>query len=262
MTGIVPSKLKIARIAPVYKLSGAKTECYNYRPISILPALSKILEMAMRERVVLFLDQKNFFIPNQYGFRKNTNTQYAAMDIVIKIQETLDERRFAAGLFIDLAKAFDTVHHGILINKLSRAGIKGRALDWFISYLSNRYHYVELNGIKSRRRLIKFGVPQGSILGPLLFIIFINDITELNLRGMISLFADDTSIFYFGSNPDRLIEDMNWDLSQLNEWLIRNKLIINIKKTNYIIFSKMNTGFILSSSTKSGLSKISWTNIR
>jgi retron-type reverse transcriptase len=133
------------------------------------------------------------------------NTQIAAVDMVVRIQNALDLKKFAAGLFIDLSKAFDTVNHEMLLRKLEAADVREISLQWFKSYLSDRFQYVEIEGIKSSKSDVKVGVPQGSILGPLLFIIFINDIAQIKLHGNLTLFADDTNLFYFGSTPELLI---------------------------------------------------------
>lgn len=233
----VPRKVKIARVIPVFK-NGSKDDCSNYRPISVLPPISKIMEMAVRARLLNFLELSKFFMPQQYGFRANTNTETAAADMVIKLQDSLDKNMVATGVFVDLAKAFDTISHPLLIYKLRKAGIHEDIVLWLKSYLEERYQYTDVNGIESDQLLINFGVPQGSILGPLLFIMFINDIQELKLHGSITLFADDTSLFYFGNDLKLLEIQMEEDLNTLTDWLRKSQLFMNLSKTVYMIFSK------------------------
>ncbi|KAE8747081.1 hypothetical protein FOCC_FOCC006219 [Frankliniella occidentalis] len=194
--------------------------------------------MAVRERLLIYLEQSQFLIPQQYGFRANTNTETAAADMIIKIQDTLDQNMTSTGICIDLAKAFDTVSHPLLLSKLKRSGLHSNIIEWFSSYLEDRYQYTQVNGVDSGFQKIKYGVPQGSILGPLLFIIFINDINLLKLHGSITLFADDTSLFYFGNDLNILKKQMEDDLHVLSAWLKKNQLFMNYKKTTYMIFNK------------------------
>ena len=166
--GAVPNKCKEAKVIPVFK-TGDSSDPSNYRPISILPVLSKILEKSMKTRLNKFLDKHNIIYKHQYGVRKSSSTLNATVDLIVKIQECLDCNKLSSGLFIDLKKAFDTINHDILLRKLEQIGIRGIVLNWFKSYLSERSQYVVVNGIESDNLLIKCGVPQGSILGPLLF---------------------------------------------------------------------------------------------
>lgn len=159
------------------------------------------------------------------------------LDIITNIQQHIDKGNITAGLFVDLQKAFDTVHVPTLIKKLEKLGVRGAALDLFSSYLTNRKQYVQIGEAKSNVVNISYGVPQGSILGPLLFNIYINDITKQNFEGDIRLYADDTCIFYFSKNIDHLIHSMQRDLSKLELWLKDNKLSLNIGKTKYIIMT-------------------------
>ena len=153
------------------------------------------------------------------------------------ISAAIDRNEYSLGVFIDISKAFDTVNHDILLSKLENIGIRGVALDWFQSYLSNRYQQVLCNGSLSTLRLIKHGVPQGSILGPLLFLLFINDLPNASHLLHFLLFADDTNIFVSHKSYDKLIELMNQELIHVNNWFIANKLSLNVSKTNYILFS-------------------------
>ena len=154
-----------------------------------------------------------------------------------KVATAIDNHSHTAGVFLDLSKAFDTIDHNILLYKLSHYGIRGKALEWFRSYLSNRKQYVSLNDCTSTLRSLECGVPQGSLLGPLLFLCYINDFSNSSDVLSFILFADDSSIFYSHRNPQTLLDTINTELIHVNEWIQANKLSLNIKKTNYMLFS-------------------------
>ena len=165
-SGIVPNQLKIARVIPLFK-SGERDIVTNYRPVSVLPAFSKILERLMYNRLLRFLNvSKRILSDNQYGFRKHHCTAYALACLYDKISSAIENKEYTVGIFIDLSKAFDTVDHHILISKLEHYGVRGTALRWFESYLSGRQQYVEFNGICSESCQIKRGVPQGLYYAP------------------------------------------------------------------------------------------------
>ena len=233
--GVVPNNLKIAKIIPVFK-SDDKKLVSNYRPISVLPAFSKILERLMYNRLLHFIDQHNILSNSQFGFRKKISTTMALLELVDKISTSMEKNEFTIGIFIDLAKAFDTVNHQILLAKLYHYGIRGIAHDWFKNYLSNRLQYVHFNNTESNRLPVTCGVPQGSILGPLLFIIYINDLNVVSKLVTFIMFADDTNIFISGKNLDNITCTVNEELNIINEWFSANLLSLNIKKTNYILF--------------------------
>lgn len=247
-TGIVPSSLKIAKVVPIFK-SGQKDQLVNYRPISVLPFFSKLLEKVVYNRLISYLNKWNILVQNQFGFRSNRSTCMAVIDMCDKISQALDENKYAAGIFIDLSKAFDTVNHSILLKKLESYGIRGSCLDWFTSYLSNRYQFVAVNGAISTRQLITCGVPQGSILGPLLFLIYINDITACSDMFKFILFADDTNLFLSNKSLTELENIVNIELEKLSVWFKANKLSLNIGKTHYILFrnkgKKMNNNLTI-----------------
>ena len=175
MEGIFPSELKLAKVVPIFK-SGESDKVPNYRPISVLSFFSKILEKIMYNNVVNFLDKNDTFYKYQFGFRKSHSTQHAIITLVDKITSSLDSGDLIIGVFLDLKKAFDTVNHHILLKKLFCYGIRGCTLKWFESYLTDRSQFVTYDGIQSEINSVKCGVPQGSILGPLLFIIYMNDL--------------------------------------------------------------------------------------
>ena len=197
--GIVPNELKIARVVPIFK-SGDKALFSTYRPISVLPCVSKILERIIYNRIINYLNDFNVVCDNQYGFRKNRSPSLALIDLCYRISSALDRREYALGVFLDLSKAFDTVNHAILFDKLEHYGIRGLALEWVKSYFSERAQFVEFNNVRSSPQGISCGVPQGSILGPLLFILYVNDLNNASLLDVI-LFADDTNLFISHNDP-------------------------------------------------------------
>lgn len=235
--GIFPQKCKLTKIKPILK-SGDSTDPANYRPIAVLSAQSRVQETAMKIQLEAFLDKTNFFFKSQYGFRANKDLNGALFDLVYTIQNSLDRHKIAAVVFIDLRKAFDTVDHKILLDKLDKIGVRGHAHSWLNSYLSNRQQYVIIKNIISKLETVLCGVPQGSILGPLLFLIYINDIGRLKLNGKLELFADDSAIIYEENNPKELSKLIIEDLETLYSWFTMNKLSFNATKTVYMLFTK------------------------
>ena len=187
-----------------------------------------------------FLVENDILYKNQFGFRKNNSTTFALLQITEKIKETIDNKKYGCGIFIDLRKAFDTVNHKILLKKLEHYGIRDQAFNWFESYLSDRKQYVFLNGESSEIKNTTCGVPQGSVLGPLLFLIYINDLPNISKVLNFYLFADDTNIYYEAESPEKLESIINKELKQLHTWLIVNRLSLNIEKTNFVVFHPYN----------------------
>ena len=238
--GLVPDSLKVAKIIPLFK-SKERTCIKNYRPISLLPAISKILEKIVHFRTYSFLQQYRILSDRQYGFRPGHSTVYAAVDFISDIMNNLNNHKSVLSVFLDLSKAFDTIDHDILLHKLEFYGIRGIALNWFKSYLGNRYHYVTLDNKSSTCKPIQCGVPQGSVLGPLLFIIYINDISSPLVNANTINFADDSTVSLAGSNINTLYTNMNNDLNRLTDWFQANKLSLNISKSHYMLFSRTKT---------------------
>ena len=234
-SGIFPDRLKYAKVIPIHK-KGPPTNPSNYRPISLLSVFSKILEKLMYKRLYAYLEKLNFFYPLQFGFREKHSTGHALISMTEEIRNTIDNGNYGCGVFIDLKKAFDTVNHSILLKKLEHYGIRGVALDWFCSYLSNRKQYVSVNGHISETLQIRCGVPQGSVLGPLLFLIYINDLPSVSKCLTFYLFADDTNIYFEASDLFTLQKVVNRELRHVKKWLDANKLALNVDKTNFVIF--------------------------
>ena len=241
-TGIFPDTLKTAKITPVFK-KGDQHITDNYRPISLLPVISKIFEKVVFLQVYEYFTENKLLYENQYGFRKYHSTELASLEFTDKIILNLDEGKIPVSLYLDLSKAFDTIDHSILLYKLQYYGIRGVALKWFESYLSNRKQYVQFNEGVSSNSEITTGVPQGSILGPLLFIIYMNDIAKVTDKFHFTLYADDTSLieplctFTSGlADKKEAANAINKELNLITDWLCLNKLSLNAKKTKMMIF--------------------------
>ena len=196
------------------------------------------LEQELYYRFKLFVEEKNIFNDSQYGFREKRSTEHAILDIINQIENNMDNRMYSCGIFIDLKKAFDTVDHLILLQKLDHYGVRGITNNWFASYLLGRQQITQIgNENISKKEVILSGVPhQGSVLGPLLFLAYINDISNSSDQLKFYLFADDTNLLYADKNLRVLENKFNAELSKIYDWLIAYKLSLNIKKSNFVIF--------------------------
>ena len=232
--GTFPNELKLAHVTPIYK-NGDHFILNNYRPISILPVFSKILERLIYNRLVNYVTSNNILYKHQFGFRENHGTSLALIYLVDKINQALNKGDYIIGTFIDLSKAFDTIDHNILYRKLERYGIRGVALDLIKSYLHDRKQCVKFNNTLSDKATISYGVPQGSILGPLLFLLYINDLAFVSKILFLLIFADDTNLFITGKDINSMINTMNQELIKINDWMIANRLSLNVAKTQYMI---------------------------
>ena len=237
--GIFPDAMKVARVVPLFK-RGERTDWSCYRPISVLCAISKTFELIMARRLFSFLEYCGILSGSQHGFRKAKSTTSAVAQFLNEVHSSWEEKKYALGIFMDLSKAFDCVQHKLLLEKLEALGIRGNVLSWFESYLTNRRQFVEVCGTKSSLLDIKAGVPQGSVLGPLLFLIYINDLPAKVELGHIVLFADDANLITSAKSCEEL-ETMTFiELANIQQWFQENGLILNTSKTSYVLFRNRN----------------------
>ena len=213
-TSTVRSIWKVSKISPVFKI-GANTLPENYRPISVLPVLSKLLEKAVDSKLMNFLETGNLLSDSQYGFRNNPSTKMGATLLCDNIRRKIDIGKMVGTIYIDLSKAFDTIGHGILLQKLPAYGIRNKELCWFTFYLFNRKQIVEVNNIRSISEPVYCGVPQRSILGPLLFILFFNDFVDHVKHSSVIKYADDTVIFLSHTDIEKIERLLNEDMESI-----------------------------------------------
>lgn len=234
-SGTFPSLWKQGKVTALFK-SGDRLDCNNYRPITVLPTLSKILERAIHQQVYGYLEEHNILTSKQFGFRPRLSTTTALTHLSDTILQNLDKGKMTGAVFLDLSKAFDTVDHSLLMDKLKSIGMDTQALSWFKSYLANRQISTSVGSTLSTPRHIPVGVPQGSILGPLLFILYVNSLPSCLKFCDVAVYADDTVIYYSGSSAEEISEALNADLRQLSSWFKSNLLTLNATKSKFMLF--------------------------
>ena len=235
-TGVFPKILKSAIIVPIFK-QGNKKLANNYRPIALISSIGKLIEKCIKYKLTNFLEKYKLLSNQQFGFRKDTSTENALCGVTDRILNDLDSGKKVVGIFLDLTKAFDTVVHQILLERLHNIGIRGIANDLFKSYLSGRSQRVKIDNILSDPIEVECGVPQGTVLGPLLFNIYVNSVFSILHRGGIYCFADDTMIIVNGNTWDLAVLEAERALSSIKAWLDSSLLTLNVDKTKFITFA-------------------------
>lgn len=235
--GRLPSDWKQARVTPVFKGKGSAEEIGNYRPISVISHVAKMFERCVSLQLTDYLETHNFITGDQSAFRKSHSTNTAAHKVFEDIYENINDGLVVGACLFDLSKCFDTIDHQLLIKKMERYGIRGPELKWFADYLVGRSQTVRLHGQLSDFTTITTGVPQGSVLGPLLFLIFINDLPTCLKHSVSNIYADDTEIHTSGKSIDEVKYKLQRDVDNLTHWFKLNKLTVNIFKTVCMLFS-------------------------
>jgi hypothetical protein len=239
LSGVFPKAFGLAKVFPLYKSNDAG-DIANYRPISLLSVFSKILEKVVKEQLVNYVEGNRIITERQFGFRRNKSINDALWQLTNNIDEALSGGDRCLVVFLDLAKAFDTVDRDKLLHKLSLIGVRDSELNWFRTYFTNRNQYVSVEGVESDPMTVNYGVIQGSTLGPILFLIYINNLTNLNIQGKFYLFADDTAVLFTGRDWETLIETASRDLSLIKKWFNQNALTLNMSKSKFIPFARSN----------------------
>ena len=244
-SGIFPSTLKVAKVIPLFKNKGEPTDFGNYRPISLLNVISKLYERVVYNQIYSYFTTNNLFFDSQYGFRTRHSTEDAAIELIDQVHRVFENNPHdhVVSVFLDLSKAFDTIDHSTMLKKLSHYGITGAPLQWFKSYLTDRKQFILYDELESNLLNITVGVPQGSILGPLLFLIYINDAHRATQALKFVHFADDTTLFqniaFFsgGTLTQSQVEGrINVELKKVYDWLCVNKLSLNVSKSRCLVF--------------------------
>jgi hypothetical protein len=252
--GMFPDIWKLARVTPIFK-SGAKKDVNNYRPISVISIFSRILERIVHDQMFDFLLENNVITKNQSAFRKLYSTITSLICSTDYWYENIDCKKLNLTIFLDLRKAFDTVDHKIMVEKLRRYGIRNTAGNWFQSYLDHRKQFCSVNGQRSKTSEVTCGIPQGSCLGPLLFIIYLNDFEKCLKFSQANIYADDTSVTIASDDVEKLVFEAQQELLNLSEWMRINKLSPNPAKTEYMVIGhsrKVNALNISSTLTLNG----------
>ena len=234
--GYFPDNLKLGCISPIYK-NGDREKVNNYRPVCSLSPFSKIIEKAINNCMIKFIDKHNIFSKTQFGFRKNMGTETALLHYTDSIQKALTDKKYTISVFLGLSKAFDVIDHKILKMKLGHYGFRGKFLDFLMSFVKDRKYFVHVNGMNSEIKTVNIGVPQGSTLGPLLFLLYINDMAYITELLQLLQFADDSTVTYSSEGLDDALTCMETEFIHILDWLSANKLIINLNKTHLMLFT-------------------------
>lgn len=235
-TAILPNQWKESIVTPVYK-SGDPKNVNNYRPISVINNFTKIFEKCLKNRLMSFFEKHNIITSRQFGFRKNVSTENAVIDLIKTLVTNMNQNKKCLGIFLDLAKAFDTVSHEILLKRLSNVGVRGCTLKILTNYLLNRTQRVKIDNFLSESLTVTMGVPQGTVLGPILFLVYINDIANINLNGHLISYADDTALIFVGDSWEAVYNKAENGLTQIYNWLNYSRLSLNANKSKFLTFS-------------------------
>ena len=229
-------ELKIAHVTPLHK-GGSKSDLQNYRSISVLTLFNKIFETFIKKRLLKFWNKFNVFTATQFGFRENYSTTLAVTQFCEYIKNETDQNNNVSAIFMDLVKAFDAVNHKNLLSKLEQYGIRGLANEVIRDYLTNRKQYVHANGVSSLLENINISIAQGSLIGPILFLIYINDMVDC-LNFNVTLYPDDSVLTLAHKNINILQSNLSIDIPKISSWLIANQLSLNVNKTKFLYFGK------------------------
>ena len=235
--GTLPECFKTAKIIPIFK-SGESNSTMNCSPISMLSFLSKTFEKLMCARLDSYLKSNNILCTNQFGFRKNSNTSDAIIEFLDYVYSSLDSKQSTTAVYLYFSKAFDTLYHNKFMSKLLHKGVKDVTQHWFEPYLSNTEQYVSIKNCSSTISNSTLGVPQGLVLGPVFFLLYINDMYRSSNQMRFAHFADETTVFASDSDIDNVHATVNRELVGVDNWLKANKLSLNASKTSYMIISK------------------------
>ena len=235
-SGTFSEKMKILRVTPVFK-SGGTSLMTNYQPISVLPCFSKMFERILYNRLYKYLTENNLLYCKQFGFQKGHSPEHTVLQFIEQINQSFEKNEFTLGVFVDLSKAFDTVDHQILLKKLYY-GIAGNNLRWFEKYLKDRQQFVSFEHNSNKKVTLTCGAPQGSILGPSLLLLYVNDLHHASKILNPVMFGDDTNLFFSHNEINILLEKMNKELTNVSNWFNANKLSLNVEKTNFSFFQK------------------------